>query len=236
MPDLDPIDERLSAASRRWQAEQPVPPTVPLDRLDESLPRRGVPWRPLVATAAALLVVVGGASIISGLGGGGTPSPTTDPSTVATSHTTTDRGSGAMVVPWRDLPAGHPDVRRGVDSHVVTPYDRVSATGHISGRAEPLDMLRFVAVLESSTPLPLDPCPDYTIAFGRFAYWTHRLNCAAVPFHDAQGRPVLPAFQNVRFEMRVRVPDVRGEQKVLWTLDGPQQMPGFYGLVHVTAP
>jgi hypothetical protein len=32
------------------------------------------------------------------------------------------------------------------------------------------------------------------------------------------------------------VPDVRGEQKVLWTLDGPQQMPGFYGLVHVTAP
>ena len=44
---------------------------------------------------------------------------------------------------------------------------------------------------------------------------------------------MLPAFTNVRFEMRVTVPDVQGGQKVLWTLDGPQQMPGFYGIVHV---
>lgn len=234
MTDLDPIDQRLSAASRRWQAEQPAPPAIPLERLDESLPRRRVSWRPFVATAAAVLVVVGGASIINGLGGGGTQSPTTDPSTVATSQTTTDRGPGPVVVPWRDLPAGHPDVRRGVDSHVVTPYDRVSATGHVSGRAKPGDTLTFTAVLESSTTVRLDPCPDYNIAFGRSAYWTHRLNCAAVPFHDAQGRPILPAFQDVRFEMRVTVPDVRGEQKVLWTLDGPQQMPGFYGIVTVS--
>ena len=35
--------------------------------------------------------------------------------------------------------------------------------------------------------------------------------------------------------MRVTVPDEPGRQKVLWTLDGPQQMPGFYGLVHVSA-
>jgi hypothetical protein len=35
--------------------------------------------------------------------------------------------------------------------------------------------------------------------------------------------------------MEVKVPDELGQQKVLWTLDGPQQMPGFYGLVDVTA-
>jgi hypothetical protein len=46
---------------------------------------------------------------------------------------------------------------------------------------------------------------------------------------------VLPAFKNVRFEMKVTVPDEIGRQKVLWTLDGPQQMPGFYGIVDVTA-
>jgi hypothetical protein len=46
---------------------------------------------------------------------------------------------------------------------------------------------------------------------------------------------MLPPFRNVRFDMQVRVPDVRGEQKVLWTLVGPQQLPGFYGIVKVTA-
>ena len=30
------------------------------------------------------------------------------------------------------------------------------------------------------------------------------------------------------------VPDEPGRQKVLWTLDGPQEMPGFYGLVDVS--
>jgi hypothetical protein len=47
---------------------------------------------------------------------------------------------------------------------------------------------------------------------------------------------VLPANRKVRFEMRIRVPDDVGRQKVLWTIDGPQSEPGFYGLVDVTAP
>ena len=49
-------------------------------------------------------------------------------------------------------------------------------------------------------------------------------------------RPVLPAGTQVVFRMRVTVPDQPGRQKVLWTLDGPQEMPGFYGVVDVTPP
>ena len=30
------------------------------------------------------------------------------------------------------------------------------------------------------------------------------------------------------------VPDETGRQKVLWTLDGPEESPGFYGIVDVT--
>ena len=55
------------------------------------------------------------------------------------------------------------------------------------------------------------------------------------PFRDDQGRPSLHAGKAVPFEMRVVVPDDPGRQKVLWTLDGPLQMPGFYGIVKVTA-
>ena len=116
---------------------------------------------------------------------------------------------------------------------VVTPFDRVSAVGAITGRARPGDVLVFDAVLESSTDLPLDPCPDYNIAFGRDSWKTWQLYCAAVPYRDGRGRPYLPAFTDVRFETRVTVPDEPGTQKVLWTQDGPQQMPGFYGLVDV---
>ena len=141
----------------------------------------------------------------------------------------------AIDVPWRDLPAGHPDVRHREHGRVVTPFDRVSATGAISGTFRPGDVVRFTAVLESSTRLVLDPCPDFNIAFGKHFWHTWQLNCAAVPFRDGAGRPFLPAFRNVRFAMEVTVPPGHGEQKVLWTLDGPQQMPGFYGLVTVTS-
>ena len=94
---------------------------------------------------------------------------------------------------------------------MVTPFDRVSAIGAIAGRARPGDVIVFDAVLESPTDLPLDPCPDYNIAFGRSdVRTTWQLNCAAVPYRDAQGRPYLPAFTNVRFEMHVTVPDEPG--------------------------
>ncbi|WP_151081761.1 hypothetical protein [Nocardioides cynanchi] len=224
----DLMDERIQAAARRWQAELPPPPAVPLERLGERLPGRRLPWRPLTTAAAAVLVVAGGASMIARVADSSSPHPATGPSTSGTL-------TGHQVVPWRALPAGHPDVRHRVGGEVVTPYDRLSATGHISGHAHPGDTVLFTAVLESSTTIPLSPCPDFTIAFGTTAR-TWRLNCAQVPFHDGQGRPVLPAFTNVRFAMQVTVPDEPGRQKVLWTLDGPQRLPGFYGLVDVQRP
>jgi len=229
LDEKDEMDERLTVAARRWQTEQPPPPGVPLDRLDERLPRP-LGWRPLVAAAVAVLVVAGGAVALTRSQDDATPAPTT------TTHTPTSAASSepaGPLVAWKDLPAGHPDVRHRKHGEIVTPFDRVSATGRISGSVHPGDTLTFTAVLESSTDLTLDPCPDFNIAFGRHSWQTWQLNCAGVPFRDDRGRPMLPAFQDVRFAMQVKVPDVRGEQKVLWTLDGPQSMPGFYGIVRV---
>ena len=64
-PDL--MDQRLSAAARRWQDEQPPAPEVPLERLDQSL-RRRVPWRRTLAVAGVALLVTGAAAVLSGLG------------------------------------------------------------------------------------------------------------------------------------------------------------------------
>ncbi len=226
---MDRMDERLSAAARRWQAEQPPPPAVPLERFGKPVARPRH-WRLVLAAAVAIVVVGGGAFVVAGLGDGGSNSaPPTGQRTVQVHR------QPRPAVPWAHLKAGHPDVRHRVHGHVVTPYDHVAATGHISGHARPGDTLVFVAVLESPTDLPLDPCPDFNIAFGRGSWHTWQLNCNQVPYRDGQGRPLLPAFKNVRFEMRVTVPDEPGRQKVLWTLDGPQQMPGFYGIVTVTA-
>ena len=232
----DLIEQRLTRAAHAGRRPSRPHPRVPLDRLAEPSPRHG--RRRVVALAAAAAVVVVGAGAISvgRLGPSGTSPSPTGPVThqVGPEHPET--------VPWADLPAGHPQVRttlapRGKHAHVVTPYDRVSATGAITGgatgTARPGDVLVFDAVLESPTDLPLDPCPDYSVAFGRNSWHTHQLNCSAVPYRDARDRPYLPAFQSVRFQMRVTVPDEPGEQKVLWTLDGPQRMPGFYGLVDV---
>jgi len=234
----DLIDQRLIRAAHRWQETQPPPPGVPLDRLAEPAPGHGS--RRVVALAAAAAVVVVGAGAVA-LGRFGPTGTSPSPAGPVT-HQVGPEHPGT--VPWADLPAGHPQVRttlapQGKHAPVVTPFDRVSATGAItgsvSGTARPGDVLVFDAVLESPTDLPLDPCPDYNVAFGPDSWHTHQLNCSAVPYRDAEGRPYLPASTSVRFQMRVTVPDEPGEQKVLWTLDGPQQMPGFYGLVTVRA-
>jgi hypothetical protein len=227
---LDEIDERLAVAGRRWQAEQPPPPAVPVDRLDEPLSRHGS-WRVIAAVAATVVLVGGGAVAAIRVAGGDPHAGPSDTSSSPTPQVLRVK----PVVPWRDIAARHPKFRQRVHGQVVTPYDRVSATGTISGHLHPGDTLTFTAVLQSPTNLPLDPCPDFNLAFGRHSWHTRGLNCAQVPYQDGKGRPVLPAFKNVRFEMKVTVPDEIGRQKVLWTLDGPQQMPGFYGIVDVTA-
>ena len=230
----DLIDQRLTRAAHRWQETQPPPPGVPLDRLDEPPSHHGRRRVAALAAAAAVVVVAAGAVAVARLG---TPDTSTSPSGTTTHRVGPERPA---TVPWADLPAGHPQVRTTLapqegqrHGDVVTPFDRVSATGAITGKARPGDVLVFDAVLESSTDLPLDPCPDYNVAFGRHSWTTRQLNCAAVPYRDAQGRPYLPAFENVRFEMRVTVPDEPGRAEGPVDARRPQRMPGFYGLVDV---
>ena len=131
--------------------------------------------------------------------------------------------------------------RNGV---TVTPYDDVSVTGTISGTVHPGDTLSFAAALTAPVVVAFHPCPDYTITFGTHTV-TRQLNCEQVPFFAsvvrADGtitafRPVIPGGNVVFFQMRVTVPDEPGQQAVQWTLDGPEQPPGFSGTVEVTAP
>lgn len=238
----DLMDERLSAAARRWQAAQPAPPGVPLERLRATRGAR-VGWRPGLA-AAVTVVLVGGVTVALLRAGGGASSGPTD-----TGTSPSQVQQAQHVVPWRNLKAQHPAIARREHGRTVTPFDNVMAVGDIHGHVHPGDVLRFTVSLFSTTDVSLDPCPDYMIAFGATRARSWHLNCAQVPNRRANARPkagvvrphasrwhpVLPAGRRVSFEMRVKVPDVRGRQKVLWTLVGPTAMPGFYGIVHVTA-
>ncbi len=225
----DLIDERLTRAASRWQESQPPPPVVPLDRLDVSTGPR-VSRRPaLLAAAAAVVVLVGATAFVASRSG--------DDGAATVGPTGRSVGTAPVsAVPWAALPATHPRLRtypQGHDHAWVTPYDRVSVTGTIRGRARPGDTLVFTAHLESPTDLRLDRCPDINVAFGTKEFQTTQLNCAQVPYVDKEGHPYLPAFTSVPFRIQVPVPDEPGRQKVLFTIDGPQQMPGFYGLVRV---
>jgi hypothetical protein len=232
----DLLDHRLAEAGRRWQAAQPPPPEVPVERLAVARPRR---TRYAWASAAAVAVIVGGSIAVTTMRPGADQPTTSSPPPWATrTHQAGPDVQGT--VPWAPLPATHPHLRtwpHGDHSRPwSTPYDRVSATGEISGRVHPGDTLAFTAYLESSTDLPLDPCPDVNVAIGTHAFHTWQLNCAAVPYVDAAGTPYLPAFKTVPFRIEVTVPEEPGRQKVLFTIDGPHQMPGFYGLIDIVTP
>jgi hypothetical protein len=243
----DRMDQRLSEAGRRWQAEQPPSPAVPLERLDEASPRR-VGWGAALAAAAAVLVVGGGAVGVVRVTGSHSAPPSGQPtSSKSVRFGPVEKGTPVRdeVVPWRPLTARHPKVGHRVHGQLVTPYDGIVASGHISGHLHPGDTLVFVVTLESDTGVVLDPCPDFDIAFGRHASYQGQLNCAQVPYRSGPSgrhvsakklKPYLPAGRSVKFEMRMRVPDEHGRQKVLWTLDGPESSPGFYGIVRVTPP
>jgi hypothetical protein len=235
------MDQRLSTAGRLWQSEVSSPPTVPVDRLDEPLHRGGGRRGALTAVAAAAVVLAGGVGIGAlRAGGGSSSSPSDNPSPTPTVH---GIPVSEEIVPWHKLKAQHPQIGHRVKGKLVTRYDGLVATGHIGGTLHPGDTLVFIVTLQSSTRIVLHPCPDYSIAFGRKGSVTGQLNCSQVPYsasvpgphgHMSDFRPTLPANTPVSFRMRVTVPDERGKQKVLWTLDGPQQSPGFYGIVRVT--
>ena len=243
----DLMDQRLVAAGRRWQAEQPPPPAVPLERLGTAARPRRVSVRAGLAAAAVVVLVGGGAVILSRAVGTDHAGPS-DTSSSPTVHVR----RVPSVVPWRDLRARHAVIAHREHGRLVTPFDNVLADGHLGGHLHPGDVLRFTVFLESDTDISLYPCPDYSVVFGTTQVRSWQLNCAQVPYRQSSRRtsarpspgvtrlnpgrwhPVLPARTRLRFEMRVRVPDVSGRQKVLWTLDGPTTMPGFYGIVHVS--
>jgi hypothetical protein len=232
----DPVHERLADAGRRWQAAQAPAPGVPVHRLVEEDPRRTPPRRALLATAAAVaaVAVIGTSAFIGTRSGdgGSAPAPSGPGPESRTVGQERDRA-----VPWAALPAAHPQLRTRPKGNRAkpwtTPYDGISVTGRINGRVHPGDTLVFTASLESSTNVPLDPCPDINIAIGSHNFQTWQLNCAAVPYVDSRGRHYLPAFKAVPFTIQVVVPDEPGRQKVLFTIDGPHRMPGFYGLIGV---
>lgn len=206
--------------------------------------------RPRWVVAAAIVAVLAGAAVVVGHAAGGhdaaaTPTPGAGTSRAPAGPSPTRQPAVQRpreIVPWRDLRPGHPVFRRDGNGVLVTPYDQVSATGTITGRLHGGDTLVFDVVLESPGLVSLHPCPDYTITFGTH-HVTRRLNCDQVPYfaslvrpdgHVTTFRPVLPAGTEVAFRMAVVVPEAPGTHRVLWSLDGPQGMPGFSGTVRVS--
>jgi hypothetical protein len=233
------MDRRLAAAGRRWLAEQPAPPAVPVDRLPGSV-RRRPRWQPVAVAAVVTLVVGGGTVALVRAALGSSDGPSDRPSGTPVTHGTRVADE---VIPFRASRRGHARVGHRVHGRLVTPYDGIIATGKIGGTLHPGDVLTFTVTLESSALVSLHPCPNYSISFGTKGI-TRQLNCGQVPYYASvprpdgtmsDFRPTLPAQTPVTFQMRVHVPDDLGAQKVLWTLDGPMSEPGFYGIVHVTA-
>ncbi len=227
------MDQRLSAAARRWQDEQPPPPEVPVQRLDESLGRTPSGRRALAVGVAVLLVGAAGFVVVALSRDGDRAPSAADPTPTARVH------RAQHAVPFRDLEPAHPGLGHGVN---VTQFGSVTATGQIPGTVHPGDTLAFDVALAASVVTSLRPCPDYTITFGAIST-TRQLNCAQVPYLASlvrsdgkmtQFEPVLPAGTQVFFRMRVTVPDQAGTQQVQWALDGPDEMPGFSGTVAVT--
>jgi hypothetical protein len=72
------------------------------------------------------------------------------------------------------------------------------------------ETVRFTVSLHApaQNDVPLVPCPDYTIWLKGLSVTrsSYALNCAAVPFHDAAGNPILPAGSTVAFAMQLTMP------------------------------
>jgi hypothetical protein len=109
-------------------------------------------------------------------------------------------------------------------SRIRSPYSPVEA-GDYNGVTRVVGSgreVRFAVTLTSKRDVVLDPCPDYTIGVLSLAHTrTYALNCAQVPYKDAQGRPYLRAGKRVTFAMRATAPDHPAAGKLSWVLDTP---------------
>lgn len=88
---------------------------------------------------------------------------------------------------------------------VRSPYRSVRVSGDLTRTVAPGQVVRFTVTLMSAQRLVLDPCPDYTITQYDFTEEREErfaLNCAAVPYRDANALPYLPAHTPVRFAMQ----------------------------------
>jgi len=179
--DLDLLDRRLQEYGSRWRAAMPAPvePQTIETRRNRSTRR----WLVPVAAAAVVAVIIGVTfAMTSG----------DEQNSAPTDVTPTDRA-----VPWAPLPAG------GAGLSAYRPrslYQDVTVTGDLHLDRKPGGNVDFEVTLTSPTDLPLAPCPDYAIWIGPWQA-VYALNCAAVPFHDDQARPYLPARTPVTFAM-----------------------------------
>jgi Domain of unknown function (DUF4232) len=115
---------------------------------------------------------------------------------------------------------------------VTTPYANVDI--QLDGPASVAASSRFsfeVVLTAHRGDVPLDPCPDYTISQSVYPDYSTEtvfaLNCAAVPYRDADGRPVLPHGVPVHFAMETTALAVvsDGGVKFNWAIDAPDAMP-----------
>lgn len=213
----DLMDDRLRSAAQRWQRRQPPPPPVP-----EDLSRRATSARPArawIAAGAAAAAVAAAVVLATALPRGG-GSPATDPGTA------TSPSPSTFVVAWADLPPTHPQGARK--------YEGLLVAGDLDAQVTPGSTFDYTIYLTAlGEPVTLDPCPDYSVWVGAAGGPRRSLNCAAVPYVDAAGRPYLPAGVTVGFDMRLEVPDLPGEQKILWVVDGPHRLPGTHGVLTI---
>jgi hypothetical protein len=122
------------------------------------------------------------------------------------------------------------------DAEPSTAYADVDVSAALDLTATTNTPLDFVVTLTSPHDLVLDPCPDYRIVLSGGAApetESHALNCAAVPYHDDQGRPYLPAGTPIRFAMHATAGEP-GTYKLSWVLDTVDQR-GAGGTLTVSA-
>jgi hypothetical protein len=117
-------------------------------------------------------------------------------------------------------------------AHRSTSYDGVHVRGPHRLVARPDQPIDFVVTLVARRDVVLDPCPDYRLGASPGPGKRYALNCAAVPWRDALGRPYLPARRPVRFAMHLGATDGT-VQKFWWGIVAPGSPPYLGGIVTI---
>ena len=134
----DLLEQRLIEAGRHWQAAQPSPPPVPVNRLAAVGTRRSrTAWVEAAAAVAAAVAVAGGITFAVTRPESPTE-PLGPPPPAPSTHQVGPVVPGA--VPFVPLPARHPDRR------TMAAFGSVSVYGAISGRVRPGDTLSFTVL------------------------------------------------------------------------------------------